>query len=87
MKLKVYETKNYFGIQKEDQLRHKIGYINKSGWLNVSEEFKEILSKLDLKWETGNSNGGTKEQWKFQFESHEDAFKKLKVLDIEYLVL
>lgn len=37
MKLKVYETKNYFGIQKEDQVRNKIGYINKNGWLNNEE--------------------------------------------------
>lgn len=66
MKLKVYETKNYFGLQKEDQVRHKIGYINKNGWLNASDEFKEILSKLNLNWETGNSNGGTKELWKLK---------------------
>ena len=50
MKLKVYETKNYFGLQKEDQVRHKIGYINKNGWLNASDELKEILeNKLSLK--------------------------------------
>jgi hypothetical protein len=36
MKLKEYKTKNYFGLQKEDQVRNKIGYINKNGWLNAS---------------------------------------------------
>ena len=86
MKLKVYETKNYFGIQKEDQVRNKIGYINKNGWLNASEEFKEILKKLNLNWETGNSNGGTKEKWKFKFESYKVAFGKLKEVNIEFLI-
>jgi hypothetical protein len=86
MKLKVYETKNYFGLQKEDQVRNKIGYINKNGWLNASDELKEILSKLNLNWETGNSNGGTKEIWKFKFVSYKTAFEKLKEINIEFLI-
>lgn len=28
MKLKVYETKNYFGLQKEDQVRNKFFLTN-----------------------------------------------------------
>ena len=44
MKLKVYTTKKYFELQKEDKVRNKIG------WLNTTEELKETLSKLNLNW-------------------------------------
>lgn len=87
MILKVYETKNYFGLQKEDQFNHKIGYISKNGWLNASEEFKEILNELKLQWELGNSNGGSKEKWKFKFDSYEKAFEVLRELNINLEVL
>lgn len=32
MKLKVYENKNYFGLQKEDQVRNK-NWLYKQKWL------------------------------------------------------
>ncbi len=89
MKLKVYKTKHYYGLQKEEQTRNKIGYISFNGWLNVSEELKELLKDTikNSAWEDGNSHGGSKEKHKLKFGSADDAFKKLREANFELVFL
>lgn len=71
------QTEHYIGIYRDDKKKQKEGYINKKGWLNISENLKNRLSSIK-DWSNGNTNGGSKEKYKFKFVSQDDAIDFLK---------
>ena len=86
--MKTYnETNNYYGLQYEHITQNKEGYISKTGWLCISDNLKEQISVPNIRWEKGNSNGGTKEKWKSKFETSVKAFEELKKNGFKFIFL
>jgi hypothetical protein len=71
-------TKNYKGIYFDNKQNSKIGYVDFDGWLNASEDLKGIISSSQLKWEEGNTKGGSREKWKFKFKTTEECIEFLR---------
>lgn len=85
IELELYERKNYYGISKPEVQRGKIGYIGKNGWLNVSQELKDKIGITGPKWEFGNTHGGSKEKWKFRYDSVSACLDALENFGIDII--
>lgn len=86
-KLNLFFLKNkkqYLALCTDTNFKNKEGYINKNGWLNVSEKLKNRLSGIKV-WSNGNTNGGSKEKYKFKFASQDEAINFLKTENLQIL--
>lgn len=76
------QTNLYIGLYIDELHNVKEGYINNNGWLNVSEKLKNRLSGIK-DWSNGNTNGGSKEKYKFKFDNQDVAIDFLKSQNFE----
>lgn len=71
----INRAQKYIGLYTDSNFRSKEGYIDFNGWLCVSDKLKAQL--LELNWKEGNTKGGSKEKFKFKFNSENECIQFL----------